>query len=318
MKEFILKDRTPPLLLGGLEALILRVPSVCESIRKKYASIQAGYAGEQQLDWIFEKYRFPMNYRVFHDLSLRTSANFQIDTLFMTQSYAIIFEVKNIAGSLKVLENPPQLIRKLDNGEITGFNSPSIQLENSNQLLNDFFESRNISLPIYKAVVLAYSKQCIELPSGSIPYLYPQAVPTFIRKLPITPQLLSEKEFANLANDLLASHRKYIPPPICSIYPEYRSQIMTGVICPYCNTIKMEKYIKGWRCLFCKGTSIDAHKQTIRHWHLLFGGGMTNKDCRNFLNVTSPQIAYRLLQSMDLEVSGAKRNRVYFMNFQLD
>ena len=77
-----------------------------------------------------------MKYRVLHDLSLRSSTHFQIDTLLITASYAVVFEVKNIAGELKVVNNPPQLICKLDNGEVKGFNSPITQLQSNCEFLH--------------------------------------------------------------------------------------------------------------------------------------------------------------------------------------
>ncbi len=72
-----------------------------------------------------------MKYRVLHDVSLTSSTPFQIDTLFVTPTYAVVFEVKNISGELKIVNNPPQLIRVLNNGEVKGFNSPITQVENT-------------------------------------------------------------------------------------------------------------------------------------------------------------------------------------------
>ena len=70
-------------------------------LETKYASRKAGFGGEQQLDMVFDNYSFPMQYRVLHDVSLISSTPFQIDTLFVTPSYAVIFEVKNIRVTLK-------------------------------------------------------------------------------------------------------------------------------------------------------------------------------------------------------------------------
>lgn len=304
------------MLLEGLGAATRRLPQEEKSLQAKYSAIKAGFGGEQQLDRVFENYSFPMNYRVLHDLSLISSTNFQIDTLFITPSYALLFEVKNIAGKLKIIDNPPQLLRTLESGEVRGFNSPVTQVQSNCELLRDWFHSRNISLPIYGAVVLAYSKQRIELLDMTIPFLFPNAVPTYIRNLPTTPQLLGDEVFTRLTSELVASHRTFIPPPICSTYPYLRDEIIPGVACPSCGFLGMKKYMKGWRCLACNGTSVDAHKQAIREWFLLFGGKMTNKDCREFLCIENRQTAYRLLQSMDLLIQGANRNRSYQMDFR--
>ena len=78
--------------------------------------------------------------------------------------------------------------------------------------MRDWFHSRNITLPVYGAIVLAYSKQRVELFDTKTPFLFPNAVPNFIRNLPIAPQLLDEETFSTLTSDLVNSHREYIPP----------------------------------------------------------------------------------------------------------
>ncbi|MCM3636287.1 NERD domain-containing protein [Sporosarcina luteola] len=287
-------------------------------LRSKYAAVQAGFGGEQELDKVLEDYDFSMKHGIFHDLSLLSSTHFQIDSLFITPSYAVLFEVKNIAGELTVTENPPQLIRVLDSGQVSGFKSPIAQLESNCELFQDWLYSRDISLPVYGAVVLAYAKQRIEVFDTKIPVLFPSAVPTFIRKLPTTSPLLDDETFAILLTQLSSSHRDFIPSPICKTYSIRHSDIRTGVICPGCGLIGMEKYNGGWRCLSCARASRDSHKQAIRDWFLLFGGGMRNKDCREFLRVDRQQTAHRLLTSMDLDVEGAKRNRLYIMKFDME
>ena len=94
--------------LEGLYAAIRRLPlghGTLPVLETAYASRKAGFGGEQQLDKVFENYSFPMKYRVLHDVSLTSSAHFQIDTLFVTPTYAVIFEVKNISGELKIVNN---------------------------------------------------------------------------------------------------------------------------------------------------------------------------------------------------------------------
>ena len=76
----------------------------------------------------------------------------------------------------------------------------------------------------------------------------------------------------------------------------------------------MTKYRGGWRCPTCSYKSSHAHVQAIRDWFLLFGGKMTNKDCREFLNIPQRSTATRILQSMQLHTEGEKRNRTYALS----
>lgn len=305
-----------PQQLEGLDAVIRRLPEYHEMIpilKAKFAAVQAGFGGEQELDKVFERYAFSMEYGVFHDLSLVSSTLFQIDTLLVTPWYAVLFEVKNIAGELMVTANPPQLIRKSDSGQVSGFKSPIAQLESNCELFEDWLKSRGLSLPVYGAVVLAYAKQRIEVFDTEVPILFPHAVPTFIRKLPTGSRQLDEQAFNGLLSGLKRSHRQFVPAPICSTYAISKEDIRTGVICPGCGGFGMDWYARCWNCAICKTTDRYAHKQAIRDWFLLFGGSMMNKDCRQFLHIERQQTANRFLKGMDLQIKGANRNRTYTM-----
>ena len=76
----------------------------------------------------------------------------------------------------------------------------------------------------------------------------------------------------------------------------------------------MDKVIKGWHCESCGIYSKTAHEKTVKEWFLLFGGKMTNTDCREFLHVNM-KTATRILQSMNLRSEGSYRNRTYTMDF---
>lgn len=288
------------------------------ALRNNYTARLAGISGETRVDHVFNTYSFSMTHKIFNGISLISSNHFQIDTLFITPAYAVILEVKNIAGTLKVKTNPPQLVQTLDNGETKGFVSPITQVESNKELLQDWFHSRHISLPIYTAVVLAFPKKDVDLQDNKTPFLYPTNIPSFIRKLPTTPQLLDQKSFSRLIKDLKKNDRTYIPQPICSTYFIAKDEISTGVSCPICSFLGMEKYRGGWRCSACSHKSADAHVQAIRDWLLLFGGKMTNADCRSFLHIDKHQTATRVLQSMNLQTEGAKRNRTYSMNTRFE
>lgn len=309
------------MLLEGLEAAMRRLPIHHEAfptLRSKHAAVKAGFGGEQELDKVFESYSFSMKHGIFHDLSLSSSTFFQVDTLFITPWYAVLFEVKNISGELTVTENPPQLIRTLESGQVNGFKSPIVQLQSNCELFRDWLYSRELSLPVYGAVVMAYASQRIEVFDTKIPVLFPSSVPSYIRKLPTTSPLLDDATFNSLLSLLVNGHRQFIPYPICDTYSIRRSDVRTGVMCPECGVIGMEKYKAGWRCLSCRRTSRDAHKQALRDWFLLFGDEMRNKDCREFLQVDRQQTAHRLLASMPLKSKGTYRDRTYTMELLLE
>lgn len=316
-KVVIKKERRSTHLLEAHYAADRRLSDlhpISSIVKSKIAALKAGLGGEQQLDQIMKNYKFPLRYHVFNDLSLTSSTHFQIDTLFVTPSYAIVFEVKNIAGALTLIENPPQMVRTLDTGQVNGFRSPIDQVQNSCELLQDWLHSRQISLPIYGVVVLAYAKNPVNLFDTPIRFLYPTAVPRYIRSLPTDPQLLNDASFEMLSDDLLKGHQEFIPSSICSNYLIEKNEIKTGVHCVSCGFFGMEKYTGGWRCGNCRKTSRDAHEQAFMDWFHLFGGEMSNNDCRAFLHIDRQQTAYRLMKKMNMDTSGSFRNRMYTLN----
>lgn len=287
-----------------------------EQFSQKHANILAGIGGEEGVANELNKHTFAMDHRIFHDLSLSSSSLFQMDSLFLTPSYGIIFEVKNIAGKLRFLDNPPQLIQIKDNGQEKGYDSPAAQVERNGELLNIWLQSRNIQLQLFRVVVLAYPKQIVEKAPARTTILFPNLIPQYIRSLPQKQTKLDNETFNWLTSELLNNHIRYIPDPICETYKIPKHEIRTGVSCEKCGFIGMEKTTRSWHCPKCKISNPLAFQKTIREWFLLFGGNMTNTDCREFLHVDSIYAASRILKSMNLRSNGTYKNRSYTIDWE--
>ncbi|MBS4201766.1 NERD domain-containing protein [Bacillus sp. FJAT-49732] len=275
-------------------------------------------AGEDKVADVLLRNSFSIDYRIFHDLSLITSTEFQIDTLFLTRSFALILEVKNISGILEFRENPPQLIRTKADGQVDGFESPAAQVERYVILLKEFLSQFCIDIPIIGVVVLAYPKQIVKVAPKRTKILFPTLVPQYIKSLYHLPQKIDIKMLDRLSSQLLESHRPYIPNPICETYAIPRSDFKNGVMCPVCSSIGMEKVYRSWYCQNCKNYDRFAYRSAIKEWFLLFGHNMSNKDCREFLKINDIKSAHRILQSMNLKSGGKHRYRTYSMDFHAD
>ena len=308
------KRRSPPVQLPALLAALHRLPETHQKyhlLKQRIASTQAGYGGEQELDKVLENYSFPMPLRVFQDISLSSSSLFQIDTLILTPEFALICEVKNMSGELSITENPPQLLRVSDDGQLTGFPSPISQLLNTCQLFEDWLIARDTPLPVYGCVVLAYPKQRLTLFDTDVPVLFPSTVPMHIRSLYQEHPLLLPKELDELSVQILHAHRNFKPKPISVTYDIHPDDFLTGVACPSCGHLGMIRNRKVWKCKACGTQSSSAHQQTIHDWFLLFDGALTNAEYRRFCRLPCQQTARRMLLSMNLIPVGAKKNRSY-------
>ncbi|MGG1398873.1 nuclease-related domain-containing protein [Bacillus salipaludis] len=313
----ILKERDPSLTLAGVISAQSRLAAshpILPVLFSKQAAVEAGIGGEEKVAEIFRRHSFSFDHHIFHDLSPSSDEKFQMDTYFMTPSYGLVFETKNIGGSLEFRENPPQLIRTRENGLKDGFESPVVQLDRNRDLLSAWLRSRNIYIPIYGAVVLAYPKQIVEVPPSKAKVLFPSSIPAFINSIPKQTKKLDPDCFEWLSAELLKNHQRYIPKPLCEAYQIPFGDIRPGVICKVCDRIGMVKHRRTWYCPFCKATDHLAHVRNLQEWFLLFKRTITNRECREFLQVDDIDTAKRILLSMNMTFQGTFRNRAYIMD----
>lgn len=308
------KERSDSLTLKGLIFAQTRINhSIVSTLASKQAMIEAGIGGEQRVAEVLGRYRFPFRNNIFHDLSLSSDSYFQIDHLVKTPYFGVILETKNLAGSLEFRDHPPQLIQKREDGQTKYYESPVEQLERNIELFSVWLSERNIDLPLYGAIVLAYPKQHVEIPPAHTKILFPNMIPPFIKSLPQEGTKLNDSTFNWLSSELKRSHRTYIPKPVCESYQIPFSAIQPGVRCETCGKIGMEKVRRTWHCPFCKVNNHLAHRATLMEWFLVIKRTITNGECREFLGVDI-HTATRILHSMPLNFKGTFRNRTYFMD----
>jgi hypothetical protein len=315
-KTINIKDRDHSLTLEGLIAAQSRLSNGNPILAAKQSSVEAGIGGEERVAEIFRQHVFPFEHHVFHDLSPSSDEKFQIDTHCLTPWFGVVFEVKNIAGSLEFRDNPPQLIRTRENGHKDGFESPVVQLERNCELMKEFLLSRNINIPIYAAVVLAYPKQMVTVPPAKTKLLYPSLIPSYIRSIPRqASKKLDLGTFEWISNKILTSHQMFVPKPICESYEIPFSNFQNGLRCETCGHIGMIKLPRTWHCPHCKANDNKAHEKNLREWFLIFSRTITNRQCREFLQIDDIHTAKRILQSMDLDMERSYRHRIYTMDF---
>ncbi|MBO1912648.1 NERD domain-containing protein, partial [Microvirga sp. 3-52] len=150
----------------------------------------AGINGEKVLEAIFNKYKLTFDHAIYHGMNLRSTGKFQVDNLFLSRQGVFILEVKNIKGRIRFSEETNQMIRTLDTGQVDAFECPSVQLERNRYLLEDWFHSRNFSIPIHTAVVFPNPRQLVENTRPHLNILFPNEVPTKLRKRDSNPPVI--------------------------------------------------------------------------------------------------------------------------------
>ncbi|WP_251551695.1 nuclease-related domain-containing protein [Neobacillus muris] len=311
------KERDFSLKLQGLLAGQARLSEghpLLPILAAKQSAVEAGIGGEERVAEVLRRSPIPFEHHVFHDLSPSSDEGFQMDTYVQTPWYGFILEVKNIAGMLEFRDNPPQLIRTREDGQRDGFESPVAQLDRNCELLRDWLAHHNIRLPIFGAVVLAYPKQIVTAAPAKTKILFPNSIPFMMKSIPQQTKKLDLETFTWLSDELLHSHRPYIPRPISESYGVSGRAFRPGVRCFHCGRIGMIKLPRTWHCPFCLVNDRLAHEKNLLDWFLLMKRDITNRECREFLGIEDIQVAKRVLQSMNWQTEGKFRYLKYLMD----
>lgn len=114
---------------------------------------------------------------------------------------------------------------------------------------------------------------------------------------------LTKKALQKLIELLLAGHSPYLID-ILAKYGIPLSDINPGVRCPECNFIPMLRVSANWHCPNCKITSKSAHTNAVYDYLLLNNHSITNKQARDFLQISSRRVARASLSHLPLIRSG--------------
>lgn len=136
----IIKKRSAQLNFLGQAALKKRLDIAhhkFNDVESNYFRSKAGVSGEDFVDQQLARYEHPEPHFIIHDLHLKASSIFQIDNLFVTQSFALIIEVKNIKHTVDLMQNPHFMKQTSPEGKVVIMDSPEEQLDKNIVWLKD-------------------------------------------------------------------------------------------------------------------------------------------------------------------------------------
>ncbi|WP_053433731.1 hypothetical protein [Sporosarcina globispora] len=122
---------------------------------------------------------------------------------------------------------------------------------------------------------------------------------------------LTDKELKKISKAILKEHApgKF---DILNFYKISKDEVIKGVFCPVCISVSMKRRDGAWVCKGCSIKSNDAHIKAITDQFLLNNDeAITNKELRDFLQIKSPHISRRLLDSLSLSHTGTNKGCRY-------
>ncbi|TCJ06397.1 NERD domain-containing protein [Cytobacillus praedii] len=320
-RMLIIKERTIPIRIQKIKALLRRIPEnhwKRAEMEADLAKRWAGFRGEQTLDFPLSKLP-EKDFMIFHGLRLSNGRHFfQIDTLLLTTSFALILEVKNYIGTLYFDPILNQLIQTTPNGEVKGYANPIEQARQQQTEMEKWLEKRNISIPIEFLIVISKPSTIIQTAPGYMntlrKVLHVQFLLNRIEKIesPYKQGMFQPKDLKKVCRILLKQH---FPETfdVLKFYNIPQNEILTGALCSNCpSPIALKRHHGTWFCTNCHKKDKVAHIKAINDYFLLTNDSpITNEQLREFLHLSSADIAKKLLTGMKLPHKGTTKGRVY-------
>lgn len=309
-----MKIRRKPNILIGLESLMARLPSehhqykrIVEECRKR----NAGYHGEMNFDKYINEFRPSYPISLLHDVCLvHNGIYFQMDSVLIMPDKIIVFEVKNLAGTLVVKANPTQFIQEI-NGERKVIKCPITEVERKKIYLDRWLQDKGVSMPIECVIGLAFTNELRVEGQVDATLAFTQEIPNILYKQILGPELLNRNQITNIANEIMSAHQEYNPFPLTNMMGISKEDIVPGVLCDKCNTSIMLWRLKKWICNECSHSKVDSHLKLVDDWFYLMDTKITNRQFRSFAFIEDRSVAKRLLQKSGLSMNG-KRGTSYY------
>jgi hypothetical protein len=319
--RLIMKARSKPSKLDFNDAILGRLktnhPKI-PIIQNDYRIKEAGHRGEECLDF-FLTYLPEENYFLIQGLRLSNGkSHFQMDCLILTPTFMLVIEAKNMKGELKFDEEHDQLIQKYDDKQL-GFDDPLLQAKFQVRQLIEFLKKHHFPiLPVEYLVMMSNSSAVLITDLGSEAryrvcrgrrLIY--RIEEFSSKY--QSQRITHKSILKLCSFLLEKHVE----PIYDVERSYNlshSELLTGVHCSSCSHLPMVYEQGTWLCPRCKFKSRMAYVQALRDYCLLIAPTITTQQFREFAHCPSMNAAYKMLQPLNLPVSGSKKKRIYHLS----
>ncbi|MBY6037019.1 NERD domain-containing protein [Fictibacillus nanhaiensis] len=317
----IKNDRKPPIIIESLSVLLKRIPTNPrrKEIEDHLAKHKAGFRGEQSLDYFYrylpqDEIILLHNMRILHD-----EYYFQIDTLILTPHFFIVLEIKNISGHIYFDHLFSQMIRTSE-GNKESFDDPIQQVHRQAYHLSETLKLHKIPfIPIESLVVITNPKSLVESATS-----HKDAIAKVIKSADLKTkfelfkekhkeQILTKKDLRKVNKILVKLHTPY-HPNVCNLYQIKQTELLKGVFCPECENSFLLRRKRSWLCTDCNHTYPKAHVSALKDYALLVSTEITNRECKEFLNLSSSSEAYHLLSGLQLPYSGYRKSRKYHLH----
>lgn len=300
----------------ALEALISRLPaqhSYQKFLEVELHRVSAGKRGEEKLLRKLAEFTWKETHLILPDVSLsRDNMKIQMDSLLLTNSYAIIIESKNIHGKIHFELLTGEFYRYDNDGKKMIMEDPAIQLKRNMRFFNDWLNSKNLDL-VVKGLVVFTSKECefISKPQ-KIPVCKTYQLHDYLYSMLEAPSRQSSVNLKKLKKLIESQQTPYKRIPLCDYYRIDPSILIKGIRCGGCGSFGSGTLKRVyWYCNNCGKADAYAINNTVKEYFSLVSHTISNSELRKFSLLESRHAASRILMKYDMEKSGEQKVRKY-------
>lgn len=314
--------RRKPELLKALPRLLARLNPQSQKHKEVLGRLyrtEAGYAGEIKVDRYLESIDFAERVHIFADLQLSINPKFaiQIDTLILTPSSVFILEIKNIAGTLTYIPNPPHFECTYEDKKSIVIDCPIMQLDNNRTGLDMWLERNGFPIQSTGMIVMANNKTSVKNAPPGMPIMYAKHLPLYFRTKEEGKAALTDSQYYSLIEKLRQDQQQYNPYPLCERYRIDKTHINKGIICSACN-IKIDRVNHMvWICPACKLKTKHPFAEGLKDWFMLMKNTISNEECRDFFQLKDKYAANYILKSLPLKRIGKSRATLYTWDYKI-
>ncbi|XXM72132.1 nuclease-related domain-containing protein [Lysinibacillus sphaericus] len=317
----LVKERTIPWKVLKLQALLERLSPTYPKIpllKENLSKSLAGYNGEKSIDY-YLGFLSEKEYYILHDVRLPDGERyFQIDTLIITKKFALIVEIKNLAGSIHFDTNFNQVIQT-KNGVEQALPDPILQIQRQETQFKNWLKRNKLhTIPVTSVVVISNPHTLLRTNDSR---LYKTIIRSdfLLHKIKqiqssFSTNILSDSEIKKMIRKIKKDSEP-LNQSILTLFNVNNEDILKGVICSNCKKLFMRRIYGTWQCPHCHQRKKDSHLDAMYQYFLLYGNEITNKQLREFIKISSPALSTRILNAVAPLSRGNNKDRVHFLNF---
>ncbi|WP_404450015.1 NERD domain-containing protein [Sutcliffiella horikoshii] len=289
-------------------------------IESELGKRRSGDVGENSIDYYLSQLSGIQDCIVLKGARLLLNKHhFQMDTLLLFPSFFILLETKHLTGTLLFDPDYQQLIqiKKEDINHEISRQDPILQVKMQFNQFKRWLDNCGIEgYPGYCFVGVTNQNAIVKALSN------PTLVQEFVVRSPaltfkINDILAKQQEIRSTIQSpkeislLISNHHSPKNINILKNYNLEASQILSGVACPNCNKLAMEKQSRKWSCDFCKHQSKDAHIQALIDYSFIFGTSISIREVCRLLHIKNVRSARRIIKELSLKRIGNTYNSRY-------